>query len=180
MKKISYKDNKDIKGVITPLYLSAFPASERPPLRYFYLRLEAHKENDLYAYYDNDEFIGFSYLTIYKDICYIFFLAVSPEKRNKGYGSKILSDIKENNKDKVIMLCYEEVDKKYKDYDSRLKRKEFYKRNGFKDNKLKTNEYGVVFETGYIGNHKVSFDEYKELFKLGFGDQSVKHLKKEK
>lgn len=180
MVKKSYKENNDIKGVITPLYLSAFPESERPPLKYFYLSIDSHKENDLYAYFDNDEFIGFTYITIYKDICYIFFLAVNSSKRNQGYGSKILDNIKTEHKDKVILLCYEEVDKKYSDYENRLKRKEFYKRNGFKDNELKTNEYGVIFETGYIGNHKVSFDDYKEIFKLGFGEYSIKYLKEAK
>ena len=171
------KDHPEIKKDITPLYLSAFPEDERPPLKWFYIRESEHEENNIYGYYENDVFIGFTYLTTYKDICYIFFLAVTKHLRNKGYGSKILSLIKEQYRDSRILLCYEEVDKKYQDYERRSKRKQFYQRNGFKDNGLKTDEYGVIFETGYIGKEKISFSDYKEIFKLGFGPKAEKFLK---
>ncbi|MCR5184549.1 MAG: GNAT family N-acetyltransferase [Bacilli bacterium] len=180
MKEITYSTHPEIKEDISPLYLSSFPASERPPLRYFYQGLEKNKENELYAYYDDDVFIGFSYLTSYKDIIYIFFLAVKESLRNKGYGSKILTIIKDNNPDKVILLCYEEVDTKYKDYLSRKKRKDFYIKNGFKKNGLKTDEYGVIFETAYIGKHPVSFQDYEQIFIVGFGKGREKHLKEVK
>ena len=74
------------------------------------------------------------------------------------------------------MLCYEEVDQKYKDYDMRLRREKFYIRNGFIKNPLKTNEFGVIFQSAYIGKHTVSFEEYKEIFASGFGEFAVKFL----
>ena len=174
----SLREHPEIKNDISPLYLSAFPMQERPPLDYFYYAVENKKENELYAYYIEDKFIGFSYLTFYKDICYIFFLAVLEKERNKGYGSEILSLIKENNKDKVILLCYEEVDEKYPDYLLRKKRKDFYISNGFKNNTLKTIENGIIFETGYIGRHKVQYEDYQKIFVLGFGKGSERYLKK--
>ena len=135
-----YRFNKGIKEDVSPLYLSAFPENERPPLEYFYHSLNEYKENHLFAYYENDEFIGFSYISLYEDICYIFFLAVSPQKRNMGYGSKIIDLIKNKYKDYVLLLVYEEVDKKYDDYLFRKKREEFYTRNGFKENIFKSAE----------------------------------------
>ena len=89
MKSLNYKENHQIKIDVKPLYLSAFPKNERPPAHYFFKKAEK-ENNDIFAYYENDEFIGFSQLTTYKDICYIFFLAVSENHRNEGYGSKIL------------------------------------------------------------------------------------------
>lgn len=180
MKVINYKDDKRIRKDITPLFLSAFPKDERPPKRYFFSS-GLKESNNIYAYYeDNDEFIGFSQLTSYKDIIYIFFLAIQETKRGQGYGSKIISKIREDNKDKVSLLCYEEVDEKYPDYESRKRRKSFYQRNGFMDNGVKTNEFGVIFETGYIGNHQVPFTDYVEIFVKGFSEYARKHIKEVK
>ena len=178
MESLNYKDHKEIKKDIQKLYMEAFPIDERPPVFIFFRN--ALKENqNLYGYYENNEFIGFASLTLYKDIVYIFFLAVSPSKRNKGYGSKILTKIKEENKDKVLLLCYEEVSDKYKDNDKRIKRREFYLRNGFKDNGFKTDEFGVVFTTAYLGSHNVSYEEYVEIFVYGFGEFAREYIKKE-
>ena len=59
----------------------------------------------------------------------------------------------------------------------RKRRERFYKHNGFKDNPLKTNEFGVIFQTASIGNRNVSFEEYQEIFKNGFGEFTLKYLK---
>ena len=178
MKCINYKDNHRIRKDVQKLFLSAFPSDERPPAHIFFAK--AKKENnDVYAYYDNDEFIGFTGIITYKDIIYIFFLAVPEAKRNMGYGSKILEYIKSSHRDKVVLLCYEEVDRKYDDYEKRVKRKEFYQRNGFLENGFKTNEFGVIFETAYYGVHKVSFEEYVEIFAAGFGEFARQYIKKE-
>ena len=67
------------------------------------------------------------------------------------------------------MICYEEVNKKYENYEERVSRKAFYKKHGFLDNKIKTNEYGVIYETAYIGSHLISFSDYFIIFKLVFG-----------
>ena len=179
MKIIDFQDDKSIKKDVKRLFLSAFPSDERPPVWLFFKSFE-NPNNRLYAFYEEKTFVGFVSLILYKDICYLFFLAVSPELRNKGYGSQILSEMKKLYKDRVLLLCFEEVDKKYKDYENRLKRAEFYAKNGFKDNNLKTNEFGVVFQTAYIGNHKVSFEDYQNIFASGFGEFAMKHLKKVK
>lgn len=179
LEKVLFNEDINIKEDITALLIEAFPINERPPVDYFFMSLK-RKENTLIAYYEKDIFIGFSYITIYKDICYIFFLAVKKEYRQKGYGSQIIECLKEDYQDKVLLLCYEEVDQKHDDYNNRLKRENFYKKRGFKDNNLKTNEYGVIFKTAYIGKRKVNFSEYQEIFKLGFGKGSEKYLKEEK
>lgn len=172
---INYKDNKDIRKDIEPLYVSAFPIDERPPVKYFFLSLE-NNANNLYAIY-KEEFIGFYYTTIYKDICYIFFLAIQEKYRHQGYGSKIITLIKDQYPNHVLLLCYEEVDERYEDYENRAKREEFYTKNGFKNNNLKTNEYGVIYQTAYYGAHTIPFSDYLEIFKLGFGNRSEKYIK---
>ena len=170
MKFVNYKDYPEIRKDIEPLYIDAFPEDERPPAEMFFQT--ANLDNDqLYGFYDEDSFVGFANVITYKDIVYLFFLAVTPKNRNKGYGSIILSILKEMYKNKVLTLCYEEIDNKYPDIELRKRRKNFYYRNGFKDNEMKTCEYGVNYETCYIGHHKVNFEDYLGLYRSVFGDR---------
>ena len=77
MKFINYKENHDIRGDIESLYVSAFPSEERPPVEMFFETVKL--ENDqLFGFYNKSEFVGFANIITYKDIAYLFFLAVSP------------------------------------------------------------------------------------------------------
>ena len=176
LNKILYLDQIDIKREVSSLLESAFPEDERPPTKYFFKSLEK-KENKLYAYYLDNTFIGFAFLSFYQDVCYIFFLAVVEEYRHQGFGGQIIEDIKKEYSDKVLLLCYEEVDPKYPNYEERVIRQKFYFSHGFKPNKLKTNEYGVIYETAYIGSHQVDFTSYQEIFVLGFGERNRPYIK---
>ena len=178
LKKYEYLDQEDIKKEVSSLLESAFPEDERPPTFYFFKSLEK-KENKLFAYYLDNTFIGFSFLSFYQDVCYIFFLAVSSNYRHQGFGGQILEDIKTTYPDLVKLLCFEEVDPKYPNYEERVNRRKFYYSHGFQPNNLKTNEYGVVYETAYIGSHQVDFKSYQEIFVLGFGERNRPYIKEQ-
>ncbi len=176
LNKIEYLNQLDIKKEVSILLESAFPIDERPPTKYFFKSLEK-KENNLFAYYSNNTFIGFSFLSFYQDVCYIFFLAVPEAYRHQGFGGQIIEDIKKEYSDLVLLLCFEEVDPKYSNYEERVNRRNFYYSHGFKPNKLKTNEYGVIYETAYIGSHQIDFSSYQEIFVLGFGERNRPYIK---
>lgn len=176
LEKRLYLDQLDIKKDVSCLLESAFPIEERPPTNYFFKSLEK-KENKLFAYYLDNTFIGFAFLSFYQDVCYIFFLAVEENKRHQGFGGQILEDIKKEYSELVLLLCYEEVDPKYPNYVERVNRRNFYYSHGFRPNKLKTNEYGVIYETAYIGSHQVDFSSYQEIFVLGFGERNRPYIK---
>lgn len=177
MKFVNIKDCPKIRNKIEPLYISAFPPEERPPEEMFFSNAEK-KDNELFAVYEGEEFIGFTDLLFYKDLCYLFFLAVTPESRNKGFGSKIIQEIFKMYSDKNFVLCYDEVDDKYPDNSIRIRRRDFYYRNGFKENNLKTCEYGVRYDTVYHGSHQVSFEDYLGLFIHCYGHKAKWIVKK--
>ena len=179
LEKVLFNEDSSIKEDVANLLVLAFPSDERPPVDIFFKNLEINKEHTrLIAYYDNNAFIGFTSLVIYKDICFLFFLAVSPIFRNKGYGSQIINIIKEDYQDYVILLGYEEVDPKYDNYLQRVNREKFYFKRGFKDNGFISEEWGVRFQSAYIGKRKVSFEEYKEIFKICFNIPEGEYLKR--
>ena len=134
--------------------------------------------NDLLAFYEDNHFIGFANVLFYQDICYMFFLAIANEYRNKGYGSLIIQEAFKKYQGKRFVLCFEEVDDKYEDNSYRIKRREFYYRNGFKDNMLKTWEYGVIYDTVYHGSSPVSFEEYLSLMVHCYGPRAKQYIKK--
>ena len=177
LKKVIYQGQEQIKKDVSKLLVEAFPEDERPPVDIFFKNLE--KDNTrLLTFYQNNQFIGFTSLIIYKDICYIFFLAVSSIYRGQGYGGQILEIIKRDYHDYILLLAFEEVNPQYSNYEERVNRQRFYAHHGFLDNDLLTDEWGVRFQTAYIGQRKVTFEEYQEIFKIGFGDWTICHLKK--
>ena len=173
----NYKHHPEIRKDIQKLYVSAFPRVERPPVNMFFN--EAKKsDNELLGFYLDNRFIGFTNLLFYKDLCYMFFLAVSPEYRNEGFGSQIIQEAFKEYPDKTFVLCYDEVDEKYSDNNLRIRRRNFYLRNGFKDNNLKTLEYGVRYDTVYHGHHQIPFEDYLGLMIHCYGPLAKKYIKK--
>ena len=177
LRKTIYTDQINIKEDVSVLLVEAFPENERPPVDFFFENIKKDN-NELIAFYENNTFIGFTALAFYQDICYIFFLAVSPTYRHQGYGSQILETIKNVYQDYILLLAYEEVDPKYSNYLERVNREKFYLNHGFISNDLVTDEWGVHFQTVYIGKRKVTFEEYQEIFRICFGVDPKKHLKK--
>lgn len=125
-------DKTTMGPTVKELYLSAFPAYERYP--FWLLDFKSRKKNtDFYVVYDDNEYIGLLYLTYYKDLVYVFYLAIDPSQQSKGYGSKILQHLKDIYNDKRLFLNIEKVDPSADNYEQRVKRKRFYEKNGFKN-----------------------------------------------
>ena len=169
MEKRYLRTDPSIKANIESLYNSAFPEDERPPFSWTYEVFSKTDESFIVGYYENDVFIGYIHYVIYLDIIYIAFFAIAEEKRNQGYGTMILNDMREEYLFHTLLLCFEEVDKKYSDYDNRVKRMKFYETNGYVDNGLKTQEGDVVYQSAYNGSMKVSYQEYQQIFDLVYG-----------
>lgn len=123
------------------LFETAFPEEERPP---FSLML-SWKHDDFYGVYQGNDFVGLVDLILYKDLAYVFFLAIEEEFRNKGIGTQILTDLKAKYADRRLFLLAEEVDPKYEDYEIRKRRVAFYGRNSFLDTGVKILEFGVLY-----------------------------------
>ena len=152
------KQNKNILKEIHPLYESSFPVDEKVP--YFILKQQAKKEiSDIIGVYDNQEFIGFIILVYDQDIVFVWYLAIVPYLRNKGYGSQILQIINQTYSNKRIILNVEEVTN-----NEQFKRKQFYLKNGYRECGFKTMEYGVIYEMLFV-HDKVSCDEYLNMMR---------------
>lgn len=171
--KISIKKNKQAKRQVKALYTSAFPKYERLP--WSVLRLAAcEKHSSIDAYFDGDTFCGFTFSTVTDKVCFIMFFAVESTLRGKGYGSAILSKIKDDYSGIPIVLNIEPLEESAPNLDERKSRLAFYEKNGFYDTGYLVREVGGVFT---VLSTEKTLDEhaYKKVFKaLTLGLWNVK------
>lgn len=150
------------------IYKESFPTNEKLPM--WILRLMSKRKSvDFLAFYDEDVFCGFTYLIHNKNTTFVFYLAIDESIRSKGYGSKILNWIVNDNKGNNIVLNIETVDEKYDNYQQRISRQKFYFKNGFVDTKYKLINSGYIYDVLYKG-HNFSKSEYETLVRaFSFG-----------
>lgn len=115
---------------VKALYLSAFPAHERFP--YLPTLLNTCRSFvHLTAYYDGDDFVGFTYSLEGEDLVFLCFLAVEARHHSKGYGGQIIEKVRQRAGERPLLLSIEPMDETdAANYDQRLRRLAFYKRNG--------------------------------------------------
>lgn len=133
--------------VCKALQKRAFPKEEQYPLWALHL-MAARKGVDYLAFYDEGLFCGIAYTSVTDRMIYVLYLAVNDALRSQGYGTQILSLLKEQNPEKEITLNIEPLDERSENYEQRKRRMAFYRRNGFCDTGYcladMTGEYSIL------------------------------------
>jgi len=156
------KVSKEIEEVKDLLFHS-FPPNEQIPIQFLLWR--AKKDFiDFIAFYDQDVFVGFTYLITDEDLTFILYLAIKDDMRSKGYGKMIVSKIKDMYPNNRIILNIEAIDEAADNYEQRVMRKAFYLRNGFQQTNLLLKDSGFLYEV-LINQSFVTKDEYLHLLK---------------
>ena len=83
------KNGTEFKEQVYMLYEEAFPAEEKKPISLME-HLAEKGQMELFAVTDQDEFVGLAFNMMDGNTALLDYFAVSPEKRNGGYGSKSL------------------------------------------------------------------------------------------
>ncbi len=158
---------------IKRLYYDAFPADERAPFRMLKSRAKRGRA-DFLSLYNNDEWVGLTYIVTHEDLAYIFYLAVDNEQRGKHYGTQAILAIIERYKGKRVFLALEDWNEECDNKQQRIKRHNFYKNCGLSDLPYKLKEANVVYSIMGVGG-KVEPEEYKRLINRYLG-WPMKHL----
>ncbi|MCD8194979.1 MAG: GNAT family N-acetyltransferase [Coprobacillus sp.] len=117
---------------IENLAKEAFPPSEYVPPKAF-LKATEMQEVDFWAFFDENLFVGYVVIRHKMNFAYLFFLAVQKELRNKGYGTQILKLLENLYPDAIQIVDFEMIDSECQNNDMRIRRKNFYLRNGYKE-----------------------------------------------
>lgn len=156
-----YRHDKEIRREIKRIYESAFPDDEKAPF-FIIMHKERTKKAEILTAYENDEFVGFAYMVCYKNLAYLFYLAVDENKRGKGYGRKLIEAVKIRYSGKRIFLAREQLDESAENYAQRVSRRDFYVKCGFRDLPCCIKEASVIYDVMGIGGN-VSAREYDAL-----------------
>ncbi len=119
---------------------------------------------DFWGLYDNDNFVGFMVITIYEDMCYLFFLAIDSSIRSKGYGGQALLILDEIYPNKQQVVDFEMVDELAPNNSQRITRKAFYLKNGYKETGKCLSYRNVDFEI-LCRDDNFNFETFKQMLK---------------
>ena len=150
------------------LYHTAFPKEEQMP--WWLLRLiSLRRDMGVEGFYEGERLRGLTVSVATDDVLFILFLAVNADCRGQGWGSAILRQLKEEYPGRTIMLNVELLDPQADNYHQRLRRMDFYKKNGFFDTGFDIDEVGGTFRVLATGP-RLDVDAYLRAFaKLSFG-----------
>ena len=148
---------------ISALYLEAFPESERAPFGKLLRRAKKPNVN-FFACLDGDIWAGFVYVVNYRDMSYIFYLAIDEKLRGRGCGTAVLKALMKKYKGRRLFLAAEVPDTAADNYQQQLARQRFYKKAGFELMGIKAQEGAVMFDVMGTGG-KVTNKEYRALIR---------------
>ncbi|ORX54337.1 hypothetical protein BCR36DRAFT_581968 [Piromyces finnis] len=162
MQLIKVNDIKEEHDRILKLYYEAFPANERIPYWALKIRARQGKSEMFNIFDDNNTWVGWVYIMVYKDLAYILFFAIDKENRGKGNGTEALALILEKYKNYRIYFCLEDWTEEGGDVEQKIRRHNFYKRCGMNDLPYKTNGRNVTFCLMYKGGY-IPPEEFQEM-----------------
>lgn len=95
---------------------------------------KSHSQHaEFLAYYDQNQFVGFSYVIQQPKINFLFYLAVHDQFRSQGYGGRILNWLQAKYEDTPLVLEAEALDDQADNREQRERRFRFYQTHGFND-----------------------------------------------
>lgn len=155
-------------AALRQVYHTAFPKEEQMP--WWLLRLiSLRRDMGVFGFYEGDRLRGLTVLVATEEVLFLLFLAIPEECRGQGWGSTILQQLKEEYPGRTILLNVERLDPMAENYDQRLLRMAFYKKNGFFDTGFDIDEVGGTFRV--LGTKpRLDVAAYWKVFaKLSFG-----------
>lgn len=161
---------------IKKLYQMAFPDYEKKP--FWLIRLKNMQgKADVWYIEEDDRFIGLGITMSAPGLVLLDYFAIDEKLRGKGYGSKALKVLQEQYADRHFFLEIESIFDECDNVEQRMRRKQFYLRNGMTEMKLMVNVFGTNMEV--LGHHcKLEFDRYKTVYEYTYGKRVMKNVKK--
>lgn len=157
---------------IQRLYLEAFPKEERKP---FELIMEKQKEGitEILSLEDEEgNFYGLGITILHKDIVLLDYFAVEEGRRGKGTGSAALHMMQERSRGKRFILEIENTDAQAENHEQRIRRKEFYLKNGMKCMGYLVELVGVEMEV-LVYDSELTYEEYQDIYDSVYPDRKL-------
>lgn len=130
---------------VDALALEAFPPEEYLSPRKM-IHMSKDDGFDFLALYEEEVFAGFMTVMTYKQLSYLFFLAVDRKNRSKGLGTEAIKLLKARYPNKTQVVDMEMLDDHAENREQRERRRAFYLRNGYRATGQYLSYLGVDYE----------------------------------
>lgn len=155
---------------VEQLYMKEFPKEERKPFPLICDKAGNGEMEILAVNSGEGEFCGLVITIVGSKWILLDYFAIEPEKQGKNIGSEVLYLLNQRHKDKGIVLEIERTDVECGNKSQRLRRKQFYLKNGMKEMGIYVELFGVEMELLTNGN-QICFEEYQQIYKTIFGEK---------
>ncbi len=165
-------DRQQIEYIYKTYMVFDFPPDELKPLNHL-LRMVEEGLCTYYALYDSDEVLSYFGLCVKNGYALVDYLAVNPEKRGQGIGSKTLKYLKKAAGDNCILIECEDILATADPAEKiiRQRRISFYERSGFKLCGVKARLFGVDYVLlTFPENAPNPKEGYKTVYRAMLGD----------
>lgn len=170
LKEMKTEQEAEVKA----LYEELFPPIERKPFPFMQKLVQEGKATFLIIYDEEiTEFVGFCFLLLHGDMILWDYFGVKPKYQSKGYGGIVLQEVAKQNPTCRIFGEIEPPDENAPNNDMRIRRKNFYLRNGVKETGILLDLYGCVLEIMYMGDVPVTYQEYIDFQTAIVGKKEV-------
>ena len=155
------KDNADES--IRRLYETAFPQGEQIPWEDLVRLIEA-MPLDFTAYYEDEQFIGFTITYPRRTFNWFWYFAVREELREKGYGRRIFSQLMKKYQGQPSVLDMESpYQEPCPNPEQRKRRHAFYVRQGFRDTHLFKTYNGITMTIMMAGPGTFTMQDWDDI-----------------
>lgn len=152
---IDLNDKKNFNTFLECIEKS-FPEKERTSIE-MYTKFSNYGGRPFFIM-EGEIMLGVCYCFDGGNITYIYYLAINESLRGRGFGSKTLKTLKKHFSDKPLALSIETIS----DEPNTLRRYQFYKANGFKEQNLYYSWQGVSLML--LSDQNIDLREYQETF----------------
>ena len=125
-----------LNSKIDELNRRVFPSSETTTDLHYLSGQYKGAPVDFIAMEDNGVFVGYTYVINFFQGSFIYYLAIEPDYQGKGYGTALLRHLREIQGDRPIALTAFALNPDNDDYEECVRRKWFYVKNGYVDQKV--------------------------------------------
>lgn len=169
MKLINAITSAQLKN-IEHLYMKEFPKEERKPFELMLDKAEGGIMEILAINSDDGEFCGLAITITGKEWVLLDYLAIEPELQGNNIGSAVLDLLNRRYEGKGIVIEIERTDVECANLSQRVRRKQFYLKNGMKEIGIHVILFGVEMELLTNGK-RINSDEYYKIYETIFGDK---------
>ena len=164
---------KEQLSVVEALYMRAFPKEERKPFSVILAKAE-EGSMEVLAIEEGSAFLGLAITILYKDRVILDYLAISEDKRGQSVGTQTLTLLKQRHMGKRLIIEIEDPDEPAENVTDRVRRKNFYLRNGLFEMPFRILLFGVRMQV--LCTAPLSFSEYHEVFPAVFSEHAAKNV----